>query len=89
MLGPMESSQRTLNVRLLADGRVQPGAGGHYPAPATWQIKRCWRYGGVDECLISAMVERRPYFANIKATALADIETGDGVLVRIERFSKR
>jgi hypothetical protein len=80
---------RALCVRLLPDGRVAPGDGGHYPPPATWQIKRCWRYGGVEECFVKATVGRRPYFANVKAALLTQIERSDGVLVRIERFAKR
>jgi hypothetical protein len=80
---------RALCVRLLPGGRVEPREGGYYPPPATWQVKRCWRYGGVEECFVTAMVGRQPYFANVKAEVLTHIEWSDGVLVRIERFAKR
>lgn len=75
-------------VRLLPDGRVAPREGGHFRPPATWQVRRCWRYGGEDECLLKATVEHKTYFANIRAELLNAIETTDGANVRLERFAK-
>lgn len=80
---------RTLHLRLLSNGRAMPASGEDFPLPATWEVKRRWRHGGAEHCFVVATIDRRPYFANVPAATLADLDTSDGMLLRVERFSRQ